>query len=215
VALWIRLKPSVTNVESALSSKCSGSSACASSVCHDDGSLRRSHCNYNILFSQAISEDGKEQLIPIYNGPLVQRRAKRTNSWKSCHYVERGYWDSARQECHFWQYVSNLCYKMNLDSESGEWQPSAKYGGYGCAVSRKFDPITFGRLPVLNWRSSVPPSIKRQQVTLCSSPQQLRFQRSHFPALSCRKPAEECVRPVNTLVDAYLAYQYTSIRKER
>lgn len=113
---------------------------------------------------QASRPGSQQQRVQLYQGPLVWSASKTSNSWKSCHYAERGYWDAAARKCVSWHFLVNLCIQLEMDPVSEKWRSSKRYGDVGCNVYQKYDPVASQKLQVTNWRVSKPPSIAMEQV---------------------------------------------------
>lgn len=121
------------------------------------------------LSVQATRPGSAQQKVQLYQGPLVWSVSKTSNSWKGCHYADRGHWDSAARKCILWRFLSNLCVKLELDAVTGVWRTNKRFGDVGCNVFQQYHPVGTQRLPVTNWRVSTPPSITIEQVRLVTT----------------------------------------------
>jgi hypothetical protein len=131
------------------------------------GSEAHHYCNRLQLSHgvvQATRTGSAPQIIQLYQGPLVWSEARISNSWKRCHYADRGFWDSATRSCITWYFLENLCVKLDLDAVSGQWRSSPRYGDMGCNVFQRYNPVVSASLPLANWRVPSPPSITMEQV---------------------------------------------------
>jgi hypothetical protein len=113
---------------------------------------------------QASRPGSAQQRVLVYDGPLVWKVKKFSNSWKGCHFAERGFWDSAARKCVSWQFLVHFCVKLEMDPNSGQWRKSTLYGDIGCNVFRQYDPLSSDRVPVANWRSRQAPVLTVEQV---------------------------------------------------
>jgi hypothetical protein len=132
-------------------------------ICSPAMSLLRSMtCNWPLL--QVDGPGNIRQSLKLHQGPLMQQIPAHAGSWKSCHFVEKGHWAGAKARCLVWQYVSSICAKVELSAAKDKWQLSAAHGGIGCNLAQQYNPTTYGRLPVANWRSPEPPRITSDKV---------------------------------------------------
>lgn len=125
---------------------------------------------------QASTPNLQTQTLHLYTGPIAWSATRLSNSWKSCHYGERGHWQSRDQVCMTWWFVSQLCMKVSFEESTGSWETSKRFGGPGCSVHKPELGLTAARIPVPQWRNSTPPTLDSTQVRL----ECIRIRHSHL-----------------------------------
>lgn len=114
---------------------------------------------------QASTPYQQPQILNLYTGPIIWSATRLSNSWKTCHYGERGHWQSQNHACVTWWFVSTLCMKVSFEPDTGTWIFSTRFGGPGCSVLRPEQGLSAARIPVPHWRNSTPPQLDAAQVS--------------------------------------------------
>lgn len=121
---------------------------------------------YHLWSMQASTPNQQPQILNLYTGPIIWSATRLSNSWKSCHYGERGHWQSQHHACVTWWFVSTLCMKVSFQPDTGTWIFSTRFGGPGCSVLRPEQGLSAARIPVPHWRNSTPPQLDAAQVSI-------------------------------------------------